>query len=402
MSPSPDQTTATHAPRPTWLGDALTMLALTLLAFGVVMVYSSSSIRMELKTSDATVYLRRQLLWVTLAGIVFILARATEAAQLRRLAPLLFWGTVALLVLVLIPGVSRDIKGARRWLSFGGMNFQPSELAKLAMIVQLAMLLELRRDRLGDFRQGFLKIIVPIALLAGLVIVEPDFGSALLLSAVGGAMLLVAGARLRHLLLLAGPGAVALVMLVLYKGAHVRQRLEAFFDPSADPNGVSYQVRQAIIALGSGGLWGQGLGASKQKRLFLPDVHTDFIFALVGEELGFVGAVVMILLYAALLGLGFYAALKARDRFSSYVAFGIVLCFGLQTCINIAVATGSVPPKGIALPLVSFGGSSLILCAASLGLLVNIANSGRVATEIPVSAAPSRGEVVRHGRDVPA
>jgi cell division protein FtsW len=362
---------------PVNLADGITLVAMTLLALGIVMVYSSSSIRMELKASDATVYLRRQILWAVLASIVFLIARSTNVDVLRRLATPIYVSCCLLLVAVLIPGVSRSRGGALRWLSFGGMNIQPSEIAKVAMIILLAKCIDLRRHKLHSFKTGFLPIIAPVLIVGGLVIVEPDFGSAGLLVGVGMIMIFVAGARIKHLTVLAIPGLLALAALIMLKGAHVRERLAAFFDPNADPNGVSYQGLQAIIALGSGGFWGQGLGASRQKRLFLPDAHTDFIFALVGEELGFVGACGLVMLFALLLFFGFVAVMRAKDRFSFFLSFGLTLFLGFQAIINMAVATGTIPPKGIALPLISFGGSSLCICAASLGILVNIAMSGQ-------------------------
>lgn len=363
--------------RSSWTtADMITIIAMTLLGLGIVMVYSSSSIRMDLKTNDPTIILRRQILWAILASCVFLIARSTSLSTLRRFAYPIFGFACFLLVLVLIPGISRTIGGARRWLSFGGMNVQPSEIGKLAMIFLVARLLCERQKQLHQFKEGFLTVIAPICVMAGLVIVEPDFGSAALLVAVGMSMVFVAGAKWRHLAALSVPGFLALIGLILLKGAHVRQRLAAFFDPNADPSGVSYQVRQAIIAIGSGGLWGQGLGASRQKRLFLPDVHTDFIFALVGEELGFVGATVVVCLFAGLIVFSFVAVMKAKDRFASYVGFGILLTLGFQSIINMAVATGSMPPKGIALPLISFGGSSLVICSACLGILVQIADTG--------------------------
>lgn len=365
--------------------DGITIMAMTLLALGIVMVYSSSSIRMDLK-NDATIFLRRQILWAVLAGIVFIIARSTDVSLLKKYATPIFAACCLLLVAVLTP-LGKAVGGARRWISIGGMNIQPSEIAKIAMIIMVAKSIEMRRDKLSYFKEGYLKIIAPILIIVGLVIVEPDFGSAALLIGVGMIMVFVAGAKLKHLAITAVPGVLAVIGLVMLKGDHVRARLAAFFDPNADPNGVNYQPIQAIIALGSGGLFGQGLGASRQKRMFLPEIHTDYIFALVGEELGFIGASGVILLFALLLFFGFAAVLRAKDRFSFFVALGLTLFIGFQTVINISVATGTIPPKGIALPLISFGGSSLCICAASLGILVNIAMAGR--RKLPPTAKPT-------------
>lgn len=375
------------------LADIITMLAMTLLAIGIVMVYSSSSIRMELKTADATLYLRRQILWAILAACTFLIARSTDVSSLRKWAWPIAILTGLLLIVVLIPGISRDIKGARRWLRFGGMNVQPSEIAKISLVLLLARVLELKRDKLDSFKHGFVPCFAPVAVIAGLVVIEPDFGSGLLLTALGISMIFVAGARWRHLFSLSVPGVLAIAVLIMVKGAHVRARLAAFFDPDSDPNGTSYQQIQALIALGSGGVFGTGLGASRQKRLFLPDVHTDFIFALVGEELGFVGTALVVCLFAALIIFAFKAAFRARDRYSFLVGFGLTLVLGMQATINMLVATGSMPPKGIALPMISFGGSSLCITAAALGMIVNIALNGRPHAPLETSDDAARGEL---------
>lgn len=363
--------------RPRWRsGDGIVVIAMALLGIGIVMVYSSSSLPMRINPNDSTRFLRKQILWTILAGLTFVLARTTPLATIKRFLWPAYAAIALLLAAVLVPGVGRSVNGARRWLVVAGMSVQPSELAKVMVIFVTAWMVERQGSRLTDFKRGFLPALAPMVGLAGLVVLEPDFGSAGLLALSGLTILLVAGAKIRHLALLSIPGFLGLIGLIMLKGDHVRRRLVAFFGGAEDGAGAGYQVRQALIALGSGGVLGQGLGASRQKRMFLPEGHTDFIFALIGEELGFLGTATVVFLYIALVVAGARAALRARDRFSALVAFGITFFIGFQAVMNIAVVTGAFPPKGISLPLISFGGSSLVISAAALGLLVQIARAG--------------------------
>ena len=354
---------------------AITLLVAALAALGVVLVYSSTSVGIALKAHDATLYLRRQLLWVFLAAGTFLLARTTDPDWLRRRAWPLLGLAVLGLVLVLVPGVGAKVNGARRWIRVGGFIGQHSELAKLALIVFCAAHAAGRREELTSFKGALFPLGV-VGLVAGLIAVEPDMGTALLVSSVATTLLVVGGLRLRHLILLGLPGLLGLVAFAATKLDYIWHRVAAFMDPASDPGGVSYQTRQAVIALGSGGLTGVGLGEGRQKMLFLPDVHTDFIFALVGEELGFVGAAGVLLLFALLVVHGMRAVDRARDQFSFLLALGITLTLAVQSLLNVAVATASVPPKGIALPFVSFGGSHLLAAALAVGLLTRIAADG--------------------------
>lgn len=374
VAPAPREGSAAHT------ATALTLIVAALAALGVVLVYSATSVGIALKAQDATLYLRRQVLWVILAAGTFLLARTTDPEWLRRRS---WWilGAAALgLVLVLVPGIGAKVNGARRWIRVAGFNGQPSELAKLALIIFAAAHAAGRREQLGTLRGALFPLGV-LGVMAGLIAVEPDMGTALLVSTVTTTLLVVGGLRLRHLLLLGLPGLCGLVAFAATKLGYIWSRIAAFMDPTADPGGVAYQTRQAVIALGSGGLTGLGLGEGRQKLLFLPDVHTDFIFANVGEELGFVGGAGVLLLFALLVIHGMRAVDRARDQFSFLLALGIVLTLGLQSILNIAVATASVPPKGIALPFVSFGGSHLLAAALAAGLLARIAAEGREPAE---------------------
>lgn len=354
---------------------ALLLLVAGLMALGVVLVYSSTSVGIALRAQDATLFLRRQLLWVLLASCTFVLARTTELETLRRHALPILLCAAGLLLAVLVPGVGRKIGGARRWIRLGPLNGQPSEFAKLALVVFVAAWASAQDGRLRTVR-GILPGLGAVALVAGLVVVEPDMGTAILLSLVATVMLVVAGVRVTHLALLGAPCAGLGLLFALAKLDYIWRRISAFLNPAANADGVGYQTRQAVIALGSGGPFGVGLGASQQKLLFLPDVHTDFIFALVGEELGFVGTVAVVGAFAAIAVYGMRAADRARDRFGFLLAVGLVTLLGLQSILNMAVATASVPPKGIALPFLSFGGSSLLMAATAAGILTRIAAEG--------------------------
>lgn len=354
----------------------ITLVVAALTALGLVLVYSSTSVGIAAQARDATLFLRKQFLWAVLGVGVFVLARTTPLNTLRRWSLPLMGVTVLMLLVVLIPGLGRKVNGARRWLQFGALRGQPSELAKLALVIFTAAWASSRGEQLRELK-GLLPGLGVIAFVSGLVAVEPDMGTGLLLFTTGTLLLVVAGARIRHLALVGAPCLLAVGLFAFTRLGYVRRRIEAFLDPSGDPSGVGYQMHQALIALGSGGLFGRGLGASQQKLLFLPDVHTDFIFALVGEELGLLGGLGVLLGFMALVVYGMQAVDRARDRFAFLLGTGLVLILGMQSMLNIAVATGSVPPKGIALPFVSFGGSSLLAMAAVAGLLARVAAEGR-------------------------
>ncbi len=355
---------------------AILLIVAGLTALGLVLVYSSTSVGIALKLQDATLYLRRQFLWVTLGTGVFVLARTTPLDVLRRWSPALLAAALFALVLVLVPGVGRKAGGANRWISLGPLRGQPSEFAKLALIIFTAAWASSQGERLRTLK-GILPGVGAIGLVAGLIVIEPDMGTTLLLTAICMTMLVIAGVRIRHLILLGAPCAAVVLAFAVTKLGYIWARINAFMDPAGSANGTGYQQLQAQIALGSGGPFGVGLGAGHQKMLFLPDVHTDFVFALVGEELGFVGALAVVGGFAALAIYGMKAVDRAKDSFSFLLATGIVLLLGSQSILNIAVATASVPPKGIALPFLSFGGSSLLAAAAAAGILTRIAATGR-------------------------
>lgn len=351
---------------------------LTLLAVGLVMVFSSSSVRALGETQDAYHYLKRQLAWAILGlGAMFAVMRV-DYWEVRKHARLFFLLTLLTLILVLIPGVGLTAGGARRWLGFGAMRFQPSELMKLAIVVYMAWALSRASGRIHDFARGVLPYVVLLGLVFFLVLQQPDLGTAVAIGGTVIVMIFAAGARVAHLIYL-GLAAVPVLIYAVVGAEYRMSRWLAFVDPFADPQGSGFHIIQALYALGSGGLFGLGLGNSRQKFFYLPAEHTDFIFAILGEELGFVGGVFVIGLFLILAWRGFNVAMSAPDSFSSLVATGVTSMVVFQALLNIGVVSGILPITGVPLPLVSFGGSSLVPTLAGIGILLNISRHRRVA-----------------------
>jgi cell division protein FtsW len=358
-----------------WLFGATLVLA----GIGVVMVYSASAILAADRLGDPHYFLKRQLAWVALGLVGLWLALAAGYRRLERLALPLLVGAAVLLVLVLIPPFGQAINGTRRWLRLGGISFQPVELAKFAFVMYAAAFLARRGAEIEDFRRGVLPLAAIMAGLAGLVLRQPDLGNCLTLVVLAFMLLYIAGARPRHLLLLAAP-ALAVVAVAVYVEPYRWRRLTAFLDPEADPRGSGFQILQSYLALGSGGLVGRGLGASKQKLFYLPEPHTDFVFSVLGEELGLVGGLTVIALFVVLVWRGLRIGLRAPDAFAAYLALGLTITLATEAIVNLGVVTGSLPTKGLPLPFVSFGGSALVMSLVSTGVLLNISQS---ATEAP-------------------
>lgn len=346
-------------------------IAAALLALGLV-VMTSASIEVSVRNhGDALFYFWRQAAYAGLgAAAMLVLAHIPLAVQ-QRLAPVCGIAALALLALVLVPGMGYSANGSTRWLALGAVQFQPSEFAKPALVLWLAAYMAARAEMLRTSVQGTLAPLGMVALVVLLLVLEPDFGTACVIAATAIGMLFLGGGYLRALL--AGMGAALLAMAGLAMAAPYRLlRMQSFLDPWADPFNSGYQLTQSLIAIGSGGFLGQGLGDGVQKHFYLPEVHTDFVFAVAVEELGLLGAVVIIVLFALFLLSAFRIARRAQDRqmdFGAAVAYGIGLWISLQAFTNIAVNLGSVPTKGLTLPLMSAGGSSLVATMAGLGLL---------------------------------
>ncbi|MBI3829283.1 MAG: putative lipid II flippase FtsW [Planctomycetes bacterium] len=351
------------------------MLTGALLALGMVMVYSASFVAAERKFGDPTFFLERHGIYLLAGCMALAIGSLWDYHRLARHWKWLLALAFLLLASVLVPGIGEKINGARRWFRAGGFTLQPSEFAKPLLIVGVAAWAATRQkeNRIRSFKDGFL----PGALLAGgavlLTALEPDLGTASLILCVLGAMLFVAGLRLLYALpalLVAVPvGALC----AWSKLGYIQARLHDFFSGASDPLGKGYQVTQGMIAQGSGGVFGVGLGQGHSKLLFLPEAHNDFILALIGEELGLIGSVAVALCFALFVWQGWIVARKAPDLLGSLIALGVTLLVGIQAAMNIAVVTKSVPTKGISLPLISYGGSSLVFLLFAIGLLLNVA-----------------------------
>ena len=371
----------------------LVLVTLGLVAFGLVMVYSASSARAALAADDPAYYLKRQALYAVLGLVALAVLSWVDFRALRHLGGPLLAVSLVLLVAVLVLGA--PVKGARRWLSLGVVDFQPSELAKLALVLWLAALLARRRAprSLGELARP---IGVVLLVACTLILVEPDLGTVIAIAIMAGSLLLVAGTPLR-VLAAAGTIALAVALAAIWLEPYRRARLFSFLDPWSDPDGAGFQTVQAIIAIGSGGFFGVGLGGSVQKIHYLPEATTDMIFAIVGEELGLVGAAGVVAAFAVFGYAGFNVALRARDRFGKLVAAGVTALICGQATVNLAAVLGLAPLTGIPLPFVSYGGSSLVVGLAAVGILLNIAVNHAAQTPARV---PDRGR--RDGRPCPA
>jgi cell division protein FtsW len=297
----------------------------------------------------------------------------------KRLAIPLLGLMIILLVLVLVPSFGVVANGARRWLRVGPISLQPAELAKLIAVIYLAAYLAKREDRITNFLGGLVPPLLVIGVLGGFVLLERDLGTVVVLGSIAISLLFLGGARLSHLVSL-GLCAVPVALVLVLSSKYRRERLMTFLAPWKDASDAGFQITQSFLAFGSGGPFGVGLGEGKQKLFFLPEAHTDFVLALVGEELGLVGTGAVIVLFALFVVRGFQVAARARMPFGRYLGMGITLLIGVQALINASVVTGLVPTKGLTLPFVSYGGSSLVTCMVGVGILLNISRdrqSGR-------------------------
>ncbi len=349
---------------------------LALLVSGMVMVYSASSIVAFERLADSAYYLKRQAAWVGIGLLAFLVARSVYYQKLRKMAVPALVLSILLLLAVLLPQVGQVAGGARRWISVGVFGFQPVEIAKPALLLFLAHLCVMRGAVLHDLRRGVLPPLVVTGGMALLVFLQPDMGSAVLLGAIALSVLFMAGVRIAHLGLLLAAG-LPVVVLAAVRADYRLARLIAFLNPWNDPQGSGFHIIQSLVALGSGGLVGVGLGESRQKFFYLPERHTDFIFAILGEEMGLIGTLGLVLLFALLAYRGYRISRAAPDRFGTLLAAGITVSIVGQALANMGVVTGLLPVKGVTLPLVSFGGSSLVTTMAQLGALMNISRYSR-------------------------
>jgi len=359
-----------------WEAAALMGLTLLLLSFGLVFLYSASSVLALRESLPDTYFVLRQAVAAG-AGILLLFMIALLPYRLwERCAWAILVLSVAGLVAVLLPWTASfapEINGARRWLRIGPLNFQPSEVAKLAVIVWTAAVAVKKAEHFRSLRRGLGPFLTVWAMVVGLVALEPDLSTALVIAMLGGLIVFVAGARISHFVFLA-----LLAVPLLWQQVSVgfrAERIQAFLNPAADPTGAGFQVHQSLIALGSGGLSGVGIGEGRQKFGFLPEAHNDFIFAMIGEEWGFLGVLLLVGLYVSIVMVGFRIAGRAPDRFGELLAVGCASLIGLQALLHMAVALALAPPTGLTLPLVSYGRSNLVMTLAALGMLISVARA---------------------------
>lgn len=351
----------------------LFVTTLALLGIGLVMVFSSSAVTSSVRYDDAYFFFRRQLLWALIGIVAMIVVMKINYLRLREFALPLMVVAIVSLILVITP-LGIETNGSSRWLGIESVSFarfSPSEVAKLAMVMFLARTMEINLNKMKDFKSGILPYLGLIAFICGLIMIQPDLGTAFAIAGTAFFMMMVAGAKASHLgmIALAGMGAVGgLIAVAPYR----MERFTAFLNPWKYASDEGFQTIQSLYALGSGGLFGMGLGRSRQKFFYLPEQHTDFIFAIIGEELGFIGAALIIALFVLFAWRGFKIAIYAPDTFGNLLAAGITTMIVFQAAINIGVVAGALPVTGITLPFISHGGSSLLFTMIGVGLLLNI------------------------------
>ena len=348
-----------------------------LVVTGLVMILSASSVVAYANYGSSFLFFQKQFLWAVIGVIGFLFFARLDYHRLKGIGYLGFGAVVVLLVAVLVPSVGITAGGSARWIGIGSFAIQPSEFAKLILILFAADVFTRKDERsFGDLAHTALPMIPALGVLTALVMLQPDLGTAVLLGAIGFGMLFVAGAPLRHLAPMAVAGA-GLALVAGLASPYRRVRLLAFIDPWKDPLETGYHTIQSLIALGSGGWLGVGLGASRQKWMYVPNAHTDFIFAILGEEMGLLGTVAVLGMFAFLTYLGIRIARAAPDRFGMLIASGITIWIATQALVNMGAVTASLPITGVPLPLVSFGGSSLVVSLAAMGIMTNIAHAGK-------------------------
>ena len=361
------------APPDTWIFAVVAALV----GIGLVMIYSASGATAYAEHHDTAFYVKRQFMWLIAGGAIAFAAYRMDYQLLRRAAPYLLVGSTLSLLLVLVPHVGLVVNGARRWIGASFFTFQPSEFAKLALVIYLAAMLASRGDRIRSLAKGLFPLCIPVAVMAVLVLKEPDMGTASLLVMTAFAMFFAAGARLPHL------GAIFLatvppVILSVLASPYKRARIFAFIDPWRDAQNTGFHIVQSLLALGSGGLFGVGLGASRAKFFYLPEQYTDFIFSVLGEEFGLFGTVAVVVLFLAFAYRATRIAVAAPDRFGFFLVVGSMATIVIQAFINIGVVTSSWPVTGVPLPFISFGGSSLIVNLVCVALILNVGRHRRI------------------------
>lgn len=349
---------------------------LALLMFGNIMVFSASSVTAYREYQDSFYYLKKNALWMLMGFGILIFFAKYNYRNLRRFATPMMAVAIFLVLVVLIPGVGMEINGARRWIGVGPHPFQPSEFVKLSIAIYAATILSKMKSR-ENSGQFFIQTLAVTGVPVILILKQPDLGTAIIISCISLLLLFVSGSKFRHLAITVFSGFIALVVLIV-SAKYRMKRILSFVDPWSDPRGVGFQIIQSLTAFGSGGVTGRGIGKSMQKYLYLPQAHTDFIYAIIGEEIGLAGTIAVILLFCIFGYFGFRIAYRAPDRFGKLLAGALTATIIMQALINIGAVTGVLPITGVTLPFISYGGTALMVNMASVGMLVNISSMRKI------------------------
>lgn len=350
---------------------SLALIVLLLISVGIIFIYSSSGIYALQTLGDSAYFLKRHLMFLAIGSLMMLLVMCMDYRRLRAMAKPLLIISFFLLILVLIPEIGKATYGARRWFKIGPFSFQPSEFAKITMLIYASDYLARKQNKLSRFFEGFLPLIMVLGCITLIILKQPDLGTAVLIASLIFILMFLAGARYFHLfslVVLVVPALCYLVAKVPYRLA----RIEAFLNPWKDSQGIGFQLTQSQIALGSGGIFGVGLGKSAQKLFYLPAAHTDFILSIIGEETGLLGTLAVALLVIAFVWQGARLVKRVSNPFGYFLSAGVVILLGLQAVVNIGVSIGTFPTKGLPFPFVSYGGSALIFSMAAVGLLLNV------------------------------
>lgn len=343
---------------------------LILICLGLIIVLTASSTISAIKFSNSLYLFNSHLIRVLIAvGMIFLFAIIPYQIYRSFSKPLIIFAVILLIMTLLF---APEIKGAGRWLSIAGVTFQPADIAKLILIIHLAAMIERKLDYLYDLKSAFIPMFIWVMIISGLILIQPNISNGLLIITIALTMLFVGGAKFKHIFF-STLGVIISAIGVAMIFTHSRERIFSFLKSVSDGGDINTQVRQALVSLGSGGLFGVGIGNSQQNNLFLPEAYGDFIFAILGEQMGFIGSVMVIFFYLVLFVSGILIAKKAQDKFGQMIAFGITFTITLYAFVNIAVATGTIPTTGLPLPFISYGGTSIIFLAMGIGILINIA-----------------------------
>lgn len=385
-----------YARKPTGSYYLLLGVTISLVLLGLVMIFSASSAMAYSSTGDSYYYLKKQLLYIVIGGVSLILLSRFDYRQVRNVTYPLLLGAFVGLVAVEIPGFGHTAGGAARWISIGPINVQPSEIVKLAVLLAAADVLARKRDQLHDMRELTVPLLPLVGVVCLLVVLQPDLGTAFTICLATLILAYIAGARMVHLAQIGGGLAMAVGAFILLEPFRL-SRLLAFLDPWRDPRGAGFHIIQSLLAFGSGGWHGIGLGLSRQKFFYLPAAHTDFIFAIIGEELGLIGTLLVVGLFVALAYAGMKIAFRAPDFYGRLLSAGLSAMVLSQAVINMAAVTGLLPITGIPLPLVSFGGSSLVVTLSAVGIMLNVSSQERARRKVAGGGTVKKSTSVRRG-----